>query len=88
LTALLEFGSFARNRDYLPLSQDQILEIIENGPDENETYGIDGEMMTLIEARALIAEFDQYEEMAIDHLHTMQQFFPDLTWSDLTTQDY
>jgi hypothetical protein len=45
-------------------------------------------MMTLIEARALIAEFDQYEEMAIDHLHTMQQFFPDLTWSDLTTQDY
>ncbi len=88
LTALLEFGSFARNRDYLPLSRDQILEIIENGPDENETYDIDGEMMTLIEARTLIAEFDQYEEMAIDHLHTMQQFFPDITWSDLSTQDY
>lgn len=88
LTALLEFGSFARNLDNLPLSRDQILEIIENGPDENETYDIDGEMMTLIEARALIAEFDQYEDMAIDHLHTLQQFFPELTWSDLTTQDY
>jgi hypothetical protein len=88
LTALLEFGSFTRNLDYLPLTQDLILEIIENGPDENGMYDIDGEMMTLIEARAVLAEFDQYEEMAIDHLHTLQQFFPDLTWSDLTTQDY
>jgi hypothetical protein len=88
LTALLEFGSFARNQDYLPLNQELILEIIENGSDENGTYDIDGEMMTLDEARDLIAEFDEYEEMAIDHLHTMQQFFPELTWSDLTTQNY
>jgi len=88
LTALLEFGSFARNRDYLPLSQEQILEIIENGPDENGMYDIDSEMMTLDEARAVITEFDQNEEMAIDHLHTLQQFFPEITWSDLTTQDY
>ena len=88
IESLYEFGVHARAWDHLPLIPEQIEEIINAGPDSDGLYDIDDELMTLDEARAVIAEFEEADEMGKDHLHTLQQFFPELTWGDLNTQDY
>ena len=86
--ALYEFGTCARNWDHLPLTPDQIEEIIDQGPDDECMYDIDDEMMSLEEARAVIAEFEEADDWGRENLSTLQEFFPDLTWGDLNTQDY
>jgi hypothetical protein len=86
--SLYEFGNCARNRDYLPLMPDHIEEIIDRGPDEENLYDIDGTLMTLEEAREIIAEFEQLDEWGNDYLENLKELFPDLTWGDLNTQDY
>jgi hypothetical protein len=88
IESLYEFGVHARAWDHLPLIPEQIEEIINAGPDSDGFYDVDDELMTLEEARAVIAEFEAADEMGNDHLHTLQQFFPQLTWGDLNTQDY
>ena len=86
--ALYEFGTCARNWDHLPLTPDQIEEIIDQGPNDEGMYDIDDEMMSLEEARAIIAEFEETDDWGRENLSTLQEFFPDLTWGDLNTQDY
>ncbi len=86
--ALYEFGTCARNWDHLPLTPDQIEEIIDQGPDDEGMYDIDDEMMSLEEVRAIIAEFEETDDWGRENLSTLQEFFPDLTWADLNTQDY
>ncbi len=86
--ALFEFGTCARNWDHLPLTSDQIDEIIDQGPNDEDMYDIDDQMMTLEEARAVIAEFEETDDWGRENLSTLQEFFPDLTWGDLNTQDY
>lgn len=88
MESLYEFGVHARAWDYLPLIPEKIQEIIASGPNSDGLYDIDDELMTLDEAREVIEEFEDADEMGNDHLHTLQQFFPDLTWGDLNTQDY
>jgi hypothetical protein len=86
--ALYEFGICARNWDHLPLVPDQIEEIIDQGPDVEGMYDIDDQMMSLEEARSVIAEFEETDDWGKENLSTLQEFFPDLTWGDLNTQDY
>jgi len=86
--ALYQFGTCARNWDYLPLIPDQIEEIIDQGPDDEGMYDIDDQRMSLEEARAVIAEFEETDDWGKENLSMVQEFFPDLTWGDLNTQDY
>jgi hypothetical protein len=72
----------------LPLTPDQIEEVIDAGADSDDMYDIDDELMTLDEARAVIAEFEEADESGRDNLAKLQLFFPELSWSDLNTQDY
>jgi len=88
LEALYEFGECAYKWDRLPLTPDQIEEVIAAGADSDGMYDIDDELMTLDEARAVIAEFEEADESGRDNLEKFQLFFPELSWSDLNTQDY
>lgn len=86
--SLYEFGECAYKWDRLPLTPDQIEEVIDAGADSDGMYDIDDELMTLDEARAVIAEFEEADESGRDNLAKLQLFFPELSWSDLNTQDY
>ena len=88
IESLYEFGVCARAIDHLPLNPDLIEEILQEGPDDDGLYDIGNELLTLEEARALLAEFEEAENFGHEHLQTLQQFFPEITWSDLNTQDY
>lgn len=88
IDSLYEFGVSARAWDHLPLNPELIEEVLEQGPDEEGLFDIDDEMMTLEEARSVIAEFEQADEYGRENLSTIQDLFPDLTWGDLNTQDY
>ncbi len=88
MEGLYEFGSCARNWDYLPLTPDQIKKIIAQEPDDDGMYDIDGDLMSLEDAKQLIAEFDEAESWGNENLSIIQDFFPDLTWGDLNTCDY
>ena len=88
LEALYEFGISARNYDQLPLTTDQIEEIIDLGPDDAGMYDIDDQLMSLDEARAVIAELEEVNDWGKENLSTLQIYFPELTWGDLNTQDY
>lgn len=88
IDSLYEFGISARAWDHLPLNPEIIEEILEQGPDEDGQFDIDGEMMSLEEARGVIAEFEQADDWGNENLSCIQDLFPDLTWGDLNTQDY
>lgn len=88
IDALYEFGVCARNWDQLPLTPDQIEEIIDQGPDDDGMYDIDDQLMSLEDARGVIAEFEEINDWGKENLSTIQAFFPDLEWADLNTQDY
>lgn len=88
IDSLYEFGVSARTWDHLPLNPEIIEEILEQGPDEEGQYDIDGEMMSLEEARDVIAEFEQANDWGNENLSSIQDLFPELTWGDLNTQDY
>lgn len=86
--SLYEFGVSARAWDHLPLNPELIEEILEQGPDEDGLFDIDGEMMSLEEARDVIAEFAQADDWGNENLSCIQDLFPELTWADLSTGDY
>lgn len=88
IDSLYEFGISARTWDHLPLNPEIIEEILEQGPDEDGQFDIDGEMMSLEEARGVIAEFEQADSWGNENLSCIQDLFPELTWGDLNTQDY
>jgi len=88
IDSLYEFGVSARAWDHLPLNPEIIEEILEQGPDEDGLFDIDGEMMTLEEARSVIAEFESADSWGKENLSCIQDLFPELTWADLNTQDY
>ena len=88
IESLYEFGIWARAFDHLPLNPDLIEDILEEGPNSDGLYDINGELMTLEEAQAVLADFEEAEKLGHEHLETLQQFFPEITWSDLNTQDY
>lgn len=88
LQSLYEFGSNARGWDYLPQNPELILNIIDAGPDADGMYLVDEDSVSLDELNVFMEDFAHYEDMCNDHLHTLQTYFPELTWSDLTTQDY
>jgi len=88
IDSLYEFGISARAWDHLPLNPEIIEEILEQGQDEDGLFDIDGEMMSLEEARGVIAEFEQANDWGNENLSCIQDLFPDLTWGDLNTQDY
>lgn len=88
IEALYEFGVCARNWDQLPLTPDQIEEIIDQGPDDDGMYDIDDQLMSLEDARGVIAEFEEINDWGKENLSAIQAFFPDLEWADLNTQDY
>jgi hypothetical protein len=88
IESLYEFGVCARAVDHLPLNPDLIGEILDEGPDGDGLYDIDDELLTLEEVQAVLAEFEEAENLGHEHLQTLQQFFPDISWSDLNTQDY
>jgi len=88
IDSLYEFGVSARAWDHLPLNPELIEEILEQGPDEDGQFDIDGEMMSLEEARDVIAEFESADSWGNENLSCIQDLFPELTWGDLNTQDY
>lgn len=88
IDSLYEFGVSARAWDHLPLNPELIEEILEQGPDEEGLFDIDGEMMSLEEARDVIAEFAQADDWGNENLSCIQDLFPDLIWSDVSTGDY
>jgi hypothetical protein len=88
IESLYEFGIWARAFDHLPLNPDLIEDIIEEGPNSDSLYEINGELMTLEEAQAVLANFEEADYLGLEHLQTLQEFFPEITWSDLNTQDY
>jgi len=88
IDSLYEFGVIARTWDNLPLNPEQIEEILDQGPDGNGQYDIDGEMMSLEEARSVVGEFEAADDWGKENLSCIQDLFPELTWGDLNTQDY
>ena len=86
--SLYEFGICARNWDHLPLNSELIEEILDRGPNENGLFDIDDELMPLEDVKKILKEFVEVEDWAIENLSTLQDYFPDLTWADLNTQDY
>lgn len=86
--SLYEFGICARDWDHLPLNPELLKQIIDSGPDENGLFNIDDEMMPLEDVKNILQEFSEVEDWAIENLSTLQDYFPDLTWADLNTQDY
>jgi hypothetical protein len=88
LESLYEFGCNARGWDYLPLNPELIQDIIDAGADANGMYLVDEDLMSLDELNILMADYAHYEDMGNEHLLTLQTYFPELTWSDLNTQDY
>ena len=36
----------------------------------------------------VLADFEEADNLGREHLQTLQEFFPEITWSDLNTQDY
>ena len=88
LESLYEFGCNARGWDHLPLNPELIQDIIDAGPDADGMFQVDDDLMSLDEINVVMEDFAHYEDMCSEHLHTLQTYFPDLTWSDLTTQDY
>lgn len=88
IDSLYEFGVSAREWDHLPLNPELIEEILEQGPDEEGMFDIDDEMMTLDEARSVIAEFESAYDWGKENLSTLQDLFSDLTWADVSTGDY
>ena len=88
IDSLYEFGVSARAWDHLPLNPELIEEILEQGSDDDGLFDIDDEMMTLEEARSVIAEFAQADDCGNENLSCIQDLFPELTWADLSTGDY
>ena len=88
IDSLYEFGVSARAWDHLPLNPELIEEILEQGPDEDGLFDIDGEMMTLEEVRSVISEFESADSWGNENLSCIQDLFPELTWGDLSTGDY
>ena len=88
LQSLYEFGSNARGWDNLPQNPELILNIIDAGPDADGMYLVDEDSVSLDDLNVFMEDFAHYEDMCNDHLDTLQTYFPELTWSDLTTQDY
>lgn len=88
IDSLYEFGVSARTWDHLPLNPELIEEILEQGPDEDGLFDIDGEMMTIEEARSVISEFESADDWGNENLSCIQDLFPELTWADLSTGDY
>ena len=88
IESLYEFGIYARAFDHLPLNPDVIEEVLDDGPDDAGMYDIDDEHLTLEEVQALLAKFEKIDDSGNHNLRTLQQFFPDISWSDLNTQDY
>ena len=86
--SLYEFGICARNWDHLPLNSELIEEIVDRGPNENGLFDIDDELMPLEDVKKILQEFVEVEDWATENLSTLQDYFPDLTWADLNTQDY
>lgn len=88
LEALYEFGCNARGWDNLPLNPELIQDIIDAGPDADGFFDVDGDQITQEALTEMVQDFAHYEEIGNEHLHTLQTYFPELTWSDLNTQDY
>jgi len=88
IDSLYEFGVTARTWDNLPLNPEQIEEILDQGPDGDGQFDIDGEMMALEAARSVLAEFEAADDWGNENLSCIQDLFPELTWGDLNTQDY
>lgn len=88
IESLYEFGVSARAWDHLPLYPELIEEILANGPNEDGMYDIDDELMSDEEVREVLVEFEQADSWGKENLSVIQDFFPELTWADLNTQDY
>lgn len=88
IESLYEFGICARNWDHLPLNSEEVQQLLDRGPDENDQYDIDDEMMSFEEVKQILKEFAEAENWGRENLATLQEYFPELTWGDLNTQDY
>ena len=88
IDSLYEFGVSARAWDHLPLNPELIEEILEGGPNEEGLYDIDDELMSEEQVREVLDEFEQADRWGKENLSVIQDFFPELTWADLNTQDY
>lgn len=86
--ALEDFGESASVRDHLPLNDDEIESILNNGPDANGLYLVDDEEMTEEEVKKIQAKFADSNARTREHLETFEEFFGEIYWEDLSTGDY
>lgn len=86
--ALERLGQSYYDFDHLPGNPDIIFELLSNPPEEDGLYHYDGETYSRQELEDIdreMAEILDYEE---EWVETLQEYFPNLPRSDLTTQDY
>lgn len=86
--ALEDFGEQASRWDHLPLNEDEIENILDEGPDANGLYRVDGEEMTEEEVRKIKSELEESNDRTREHLDTFKAFFGEIYWEDLSTGDY
>ena len=72
IESLYEFGIWARAFDHLPLNPDLIEDILEEGPNSDGLYEINGELMTIQEAQSVLADFEEADNLGREHLQTLQ----------------
>jgi hypothetical protein len=86
--ALEDFGEQASVRDHLPLNDDEIDNILDNGPEANGLYLVEDEELTEEEVKNIQAEFTECYSRTREHLDTFEYFFGEIYWDNLSTGDY
>lgn len=86
--ALERLGQSHYDFDHLPGNPDIIFELLSNPPAEDGLYHYDGETYSKQELEEIDKEMTEVLEYMEEWVETLQEYFPNLPRSDLTTQDY
>ncbi len=86
--ALERLGQSYYDFDHLPGNPDIIFELLNSPPAEDGLYHYDGETYSRQELEDIDKEMTEILEYEEEWVETLQEYFPNLPRSDLTTQDY
>jgi hypothetical protein len=86
--ALERLGQAYYDFDHLPGNQDMIYEVLSNPPEDDGLYYFEGDSYSKEDLEAIDKEMEEILEYEEEWVETLQEYFPNLPRSDLTTQDY